>query len=160
MLNAYGRSPFALQLEAVYTALRSEYGPFDLYSYNSGSPGNTAVAQIRYNNVQLPAMLRFSVGHGAIQPFVNAGPVVALSFNNTSTTSFPLAQTPAELIAIGRFHTGFAAGAGTSIKLSALPTITAEFRYTRLENNADKKDRGLYKSPQTTLFQFNTGIMF
>ncbi|MDO7853278.1 porin family protein [Hymenobacter convexus] len=160
MLNLYGRSHFSAQMEAVYTTLRSAYGQFDLYAYNSGSPTNTVTANVHYSQVQLPLLLRYSVGHGVFRPFVNAGPLVAVNFGNTSTTSFPLTKMADQPIETGTLNYGYAAGAGAWLKLPALPALTAELRYSQLENNGEKVNFNAYNVVKCQLIRLDVGLLF
>lgn len=134
MLNIATLTPFSVQMEATYMTLNSSYGPYEAYAGNIGYPSNTHSLRIKYSQVQVPVLLRYSFGHGMLRPYLNAGPTVGFNFKNSSADTYPSTSTGliAEPVQLGKSALGFAAGAGLTINNAPLPGLSLEIRYDRL----------------------------
>ncbi|MBF9237292.1 PorT family protein [Hymenobacter sp. BT683] len=150
MLNVATRTNFSVQVEAVYVKLQSLYSG-DYNSYNSGIVPTSLTARMSFSQVQVPLLIRYTVGHGKLRPFLNAGPSLARNFNNSSVFSVPFTLTTSREIPIelDALSIGFAGGIGLNIQ-----RLSAELRYDRMIDN-----REFYTyTPKHTSFRFDVGI--
>jgi|GEM_PF-2622908 len=133
-LHVITKSRFSAQLEAVYLALRSRYGAADFYN---GFAAYTTTRQldVHYAQVQIPVLLRYTVGYHALRPYLNAGASYGLHVANRSTDTYRNSNQPSpdtrELLPPGSGSIGLAAGAGLSLYRPALPVLSLELRYDR-----------------------------
>ncbi|MBD2769985.1 PorT family protein [Hymenobacter sp. BT664] len=130
-LRLSNKSRFSLLLEASYTHLRSTYESANV----PGSVFSTYVVSIDYTQLQVPLLVRYTLGRGPIRPFLNAGGMFAINLNNKSVVterdfSLPIERdfsqpltTPEDL------GFGVTAGAGTTIRYASLPELSFELGY-------------------------------
>jgi hypothetical protein len=125
-LRASNKTPFSLLLEANYTFLRSTYGPAN---YLNGPFSYNRTISIQYAQAQLPLLVRYTLGNGPVQPFLNAGGLYAINLSNKSVETerltrppFTKTQLPITTPEDGGF--GFTAGAGTTIRYASLPELS------------------------------------
>lgn len=158
MVNVATRTPLSVQVEALYVALRSENGPAEATTYNSGIPTNTVSATLQLDQVQVPLLLRYTLGHNTIRPFFNAGFVFSNNIRNRSAIHFPNSPTTADVpISIARTSLGFAGGGGLTIYRAWRPFLTFEIRYDQLEPNYNSTALGIEAGSQK-LLHFDAGF--
>ncbi|GAB3296595.1 hypothetical protein GCM10027348_19060 [Hymenobacter tenuis] len=125
----------AMQLETVYMATAGGYGPVDVF--NGYAPYTTTrTYSLRYSQLQVPLLLRYT-GYGTgIRPYVNVGPLFSMNFNHRSedilqnSNRTTPSKTPLKTPDGGSL--GAAAGVGVLIKRSSLPELSVEARIDRM----------------------------
>lgn len=158
-LNLSSRTHFSVQLEATYLAMCTQYSASDPSAGNSGFPSNALTTQIHYAQLQVPLLVRYTVGYGVLRPYFNAGPTVAFTVNNSSMYSFPLAPASAPIpdapIHISRVFVGYVGGVGLELHAQKLPVLTLEARYDRMIDPAGY----IYYTPQRTALRLEAGLV-
>ena len=150
MLNFATRTHFSLQLEAVYVKLQSTFSG-EANSYNSGIISNNVTTSMKFSQVQVPLLVRYTVGHGKLAPYLNIGPSIALNFGNSSAYTVPINTTTSRAIPIdlASYSIGFAGGVGLNIQ-----RLSLEVRYDRM---IDNRDYVLY-TPKHSSLRLDLGI--
>jgi hypothetical protein len=149
MLNIATRTHFSLQLEAAYVQIQSSYNG-EINSYNTGIPSNNLVTDMKFSQVQVPLLIRYTLGHGQFRPYLNAGPSIALNFGNSSAYSITATTSPQKTpIELSAYSLGFAGGIGLNIQRFSL-----EARYDRMIDNRDY----VYYTPKHTSLRLDFGI--
>lgn len=154
-----GKSHFAIQLEAMYLSARGEYGPGNHHNgYAAYTTARTIV--IRYSQIQVPLLLRYSIGSGNMRPYLNAGPVYAFNINRHSEDIYQDSNKPTPtrrpIDIHGSNSIGGTAGIGVLIQKPGLPLFTVETRLDYLT------DSGSYvgSSPNHTSLRLDFGLLF
>lgn len=154
--NLATRTPFSVQVEALYATLRSTYGPFENSTFNSGIPSNTNLVTIHYDQFQVPLLLRYTFGYGNLRPYVNAGGLYGTNLSNTSSLTYPIATNPPIPVSIAKTSFGYAAGGGIAMHRAGLPVMTLEVRYDHMDGTSVQ---GTYAHKQTS-FRVDVGVSF
>ena len=147
-LNVAAHTHFSVQFEAVYIALRSEYN-------TEGTGTDLLTTHIRYSQIQVPILLRYTLGHGTLQPYLNAGPSAGFNFGNSSTTRYgsPAYETDVDL---GTVAFGLAGGGGVAAHLPALPVLSLEVRFDKMLDY----NHFVYYTPKHASLRLDFGIAF
>ncbi|WP_324677265.1 porin family protein [Hymenobacter sp. GOD-10R] len=153
------KTRFSVQVEATYLALRSNYGPTDAYTGTSLYSATSSVS-IRYSQVQMPLLLRYTLGYGNVRPYINAGPSYGLNFKNQSATIRQRSdQAQAEHYTLGhpdRSSLGWVGGVGLLIDRPALPILSVEARFDKLVDGLGY----IAYTPHHNTFRLDLGIAF
>jgi hypothetical protein len=161
-LNFSSRTPFSAQIEANYIALSGALGPYEAYRANKGIPSNTHNTRIDYTQLQVPFLLRYTIGFGTLRPFINAGPSISLLLKNASVDTYPSSTSAGlvtEEVGLGKTALGLAAGGGISIHTAVLPVVTLEIRYDRVSENI-AKSKFLLHLERHDAVRLEAGIFF
>ena len=150
MLNVATRTHFSLQLEALYVKLQSSYSG-GANSYNSGIQSNTLTTHMRFSQLQVPLLLRYTAGHGKLRPYLNIGPSIARNFSNFSSYSIPATLTTSREIPIelAPYSIGLAGGVGLNVQ-----RLSVELRYDRMVDNRDY----ISYTPKHTSLRLDIGV--
>ena len=147
-LNVASHTPFSVQFEAVYIALRSEYEP-------QGTGANFISTHIHYSQVQVPVLLRYTFGHSKLRPYLNAGPSAGINFGNSSANRYgsPASEINLDL---GTAAFGFAGGGGVSVHQPSLPVLSLEVRFDEMIDY----NHFVYYTPKHASLRLDFGIAF
>lgn len=124
-LRATNKTPFSIQVEALLSTLRSTYG----------QPSSARTVEVDYKQVQFPLLLRYTLGLGTVRPFVNAGALIGLNFDNKSMDSYRSSSSPPRqdpITTLGTYGIGASAGIGATIRRTGLPELGVELRFDRM----------------------------
>ena len=145
-LNVASRTHFSVQLEVLYATLQSKY-----FGLSVAYRPNGYATRMKFSQLQVPLLLRYTIGHSIFRPYLNAGPIAALNFGNTSSFTIPTTSaTSMEIpIELGTYSFGFAGGIGLNIK-----RLNVELRYDYLIDNR----KFIYYIPQHSSFRLDFGI--
>ncbi|RSK44281.1 porin family protein [Hymenobacter perfusus] len=134
-LRLFNKSRFSTIVEANYLSLRNTYR--SVTATSSFSQENEAV--VDYQQIQIPLLLRYTLGSGIIRPYINAGVLYGHNLRNssvetrtTSSTSTVIQKRP---ILITKSGVGWTAGLGTTIQRKNLPELGLEARYEQTNYN-------------------------
>lgn len=134
MWQLHNLSPWSVQLEATYAWLRASYGPYPIFN-GYAFYTTTETAHIHTQQVQLPVLLRYSVGHGTTRPYVALGPSFGLYHNNKSELEAFQSNLPGSTRRPLRFNGNSTldgvAGLGVQMRRSGWPALNAELRGAR-----------------------------
>ncbi|MBC6989343.1 porin family protein [Hymenobacter sp. BT491] len=153
-LHLTNKTAFSVQLEATYLSLRSLYEPTPV-----SNP--TVTTSIDYSQLQLPLLLRYTIGHGTVRPYLNTGLSAGVNFKNYSTDLYQY-STQADISikkpisALGNFSLGAAAGMGIMISRPSMPTLSLEARYDRMLDGFSY----VYFTPNHESLRLELGISF
>lgn len=136
-LEATNKTHFSLVLEAMYLALRGSYGPG---IPSPSSPTYSRLIKIDYTQVQIPLLLRYTIGNHAVRPYVNGGVLYAMNISNQSVLMGRLAPTTtfskeSDIEGPAKYGLGLTGGTGMKIRLGALPELGLEVRYDYMRYN-------------------------
>ncbi|WP_055562267.1 porin family protein [Hymenobacter sp. AT01-02] len=159
MFHLGSKTQFSVQGEVSYVALRSVYGPVN---FPNGYAAYTTLRTltVHYSQIQVPILFRYSFGHQNLRPYVNAGPVYGLNFQNKSTDSYqdsdkPAPNTRAYTVA-GSNSFGLSGGAGLLWQGTSFPNLSLEVRYEKMLDAT-----GFYRSaPSHESLRLDLGIWF
>ncbi|MDO7848176.1 porin family protein [Hymenobacter sp. M29] len=161
IVNMATRTPFSVQAEVLYLSYRSEYGPAEATGYNSGIASNTISATLKFSQIQIPLLLRYTVGRGVLRPFANAGFVFGNNLSNKSTYHYPKSPSTPELpIGVAQTVFGFAGGAGLTLHRAGQPFLTLEARYNRLEPNVNNNINAEAMVGNLRVLHLDAGLYF
>ncbi|MBF9144098.1 porin family protein [Hymenobacter properus] len=161
MVNMATRTPLSVQAEVLYVTYRSEYGPAEATTYNSGIATNTVAATLKFSQIQIPLLVRYTLGHGAVRPFANAGFVFGNNLNNNSTYYYPKSpSTPNRTLGLTQTVFGFAGGAGLTLYRASQPFLSLEARYDRLEPSFNVNTNSEATVGLLHLLHFDAGLYF
>jgi len=146
-LHIVTRTNFSMQLEATYLALRSYYGPIATNTGTSLYTANSAIS-LAYSQLQLPFLIRYTIGHGTLRPYVNTGPSYGVNFNGRSALIYQRSdRSSSDKQSLGRPELGslgWTAGAGFLIVRPSFPTLSVEARFDRLGDYFDNLEYYTY----------------
>ena len=132
VLATQSHSRFAVQLEATLLALRSTYNPVDVYT-GTTLYSLAETTRVQFTQLQVPLLLCYRLGHGALQPFLKAGGFAGLNFSNASVVESQYSNRPSpQTYALPfpeRVSLGYAAGAGLLVRRAARPDFSIELRF-------------------------------
>ncbi|WP_165699420.1 porin family protein [Hymenobacter jejuensis] len=153
------KSRLSALVEITYLALRSSYGPIDYFN-GYAAYTTTLTTSVRYSQLQIPLLLRYTFGRKSIHPYLNAGPSYGLNFNNQSANIFQSSnQTEPDKHALhnpGGASFGLAGGAGILVQRASLPTLSLEVRTDQMLDAT-----GFYESaPTHKSLRLDLGIIF
>lgn len=145
------RSHFSGVAELLYSTSRSTY---KLAEKPNGIPADSYDEHIRFSQLQLPIMLRYTIGRGVFQPFLNGGLALGLNFGNQSTFAVPISTTTTQAVPLSIATTcaGPTFGAGFSLHSTSFPTLQAQARYQQLSISSAITNQ--------SQLQFDLGISF
>jgi len=160
----YSKARTSVLIEPTYITLRSVYGPRAIpngYAYYT----TTRRTAIHYAQVQIPLLIRYTVGHSNWRPYLNAGSNCAVSFSNRSVQEYhhsvdsnqpavPLKDQTYAITALNDPSLGFAAGAGLLLCQPSFPTLSAELRYDYMLDSFGPS------SINHNLLRLDLGVMF
>jgi hypothetical protein len=151
------RSNWGLQLEGNYIRLAGTYPLPTLPVANQGTYIGLYGVKLRYSQLQVPLLVHYSFSHGAIAPYLNLGPSLAVNISDSSTKQVvdsngkPTGEQAYDAGAAAIL--GGAAGAGCLLHKQGWPTLLLEGRYDfpveRFGNNMSAK-----------IFRLEAGILF
>ncbi|GAA3965482.1 hypothetical protein GCM10022407_09880 [Hymenobacter antarcticus] len=153
MLHMATRTRFSGQAELLFVVLRSTYAPVVIDPLNPLSSTSVVSATVRYNQLQLPLLVRYTAGYGAVRPFANAGVIVASTLNNSSALHFPKDPGYNPSIDIANFTYGATVGGGLMLYQAWRPRLSLEARYLRNNTQARFGERN-------ATVQFDAGFYF
>jgi hypothetical protein len=142
------RSNWGLQLEGNYIRLAGTYPLPTLSAANQGTYIGLYGVKLRYSQVQVPLLVHYSFSHGAVAPYLNLGPSLAVNISNSSTRQ--LVDTNGQPTGEQAYDTGGsaailggAAGVGCLLRKQGWPALSLEGRYDfpleRFGNNTSVK---------------------
>lgn len=160
LLQVQNRSRFALQLEAVVLSLRTTRDPVAIYSGTSLYT-RTGRSRIEFNQVQLPLLLRYYAGNGAVRPYLNAGPCYGFNFNRTTTATYQNSNTTTpETYSFSvpqRSSLGYVAGFGLLLARPVGPSFSLEARYDQIADVISNYD---FYIPRHKSFRLDLSVLF
>jgi len=143
--NPIFRKNYSLHTELNYTYIKS--------AYSQNINGNGIELAIDYSALSMPLMVRYTLPHKTIQPFINGGAHYSVFLTNTS--SYLINGTLiGNNVLMARHSIGYSLGSGLEYRLKYSKSLFLEFRYTKLY--------GLSKSEsfRRSELQLFTGINF
>jgi hypothetical protein len=153
------KTRFAVQIEAMYMAFRGEYGPSNYYNGNATYTTTRTIA-VRYSQLQVPVLFRYTIGSGSFSPYINAGPLYGFNFNQKSEDVYQDSNKPSPtrlpVKISGSNSVGGTAGVGMLVRQRSLPLLNVEARFDyRIDSS------GLYDStPTHTSLRLDVGVLF
>ncbi|GAB3237917.1 hypothetical protein GCM10027346_30020 [Hymenobacter seoulensis] len=158
-MNVSSRKQFSLQIEAVYLAIRGEYAPINIYNGNASYTTTRAVS-VKYSQLQFPLLLRYTIGHGSLRPYLNAGPVYGLNFNRKTEEILQDSDKPTatrrQFQVPSTNSVGGTAGLGLLVQRPSLPTFSLEARADHIIDSSGYYDT----TPTHTSFRLDLGVAF
>lgn len=138
MVQAASRTRLSAQAELLYTTQRSTFENVEFNANNTNSPANLASVTIRYEQLQLPLLLRYTLGHGVVRPFITSGVFLAGTLHNSSAVHYPNSpSTGDQFFTIGASTTyGVAVGSGIVLYHAWRPCFSLEARYLASSSQA------------------------
>ncbi|GAB3296590.1 porin family protein [Hymenobacter tenuis] len=152
-MNVSNKSRFSLQLEAMYMAIRGEYGPFNVYNGNAYYTTTRSLV-IKYSQLQVPLLVRYTLGSGSFRPYLNTGPLYTYNFNRKSEDVYQDSDKPAVTRRVLRipnaYSVGLTGGVGMLVQRPGLPQLSVEARV----------DHYIDITPTHTALRLDVGIAF
>ena len=128
------RSNWGLQLEATYQRLAGTYLLPTRAAPNQGTYVGLYGVKLRYAQLQVPLLVRYTFSHGAVAPYLTLGPGLAANVSNSSTKQ--LVDSNGRPTGEQAYDTGGAAailvatgGAGLLLRKESWPALLLEARY-------------------------------
>jgi len=128
------RSNWGLQLEANYLRLAGTYPLPTQPAANQGTYVGLYGVKLRYSQLQVPLLAHYTFSHGAVAPYLNLGPSLAVNISNSSTKQ--LVDGNGRSTGEQTYDTGGssailggAAGAGCLLRIKGGPVLLLEGRY-------------------------------
>jgi hypothetical protein len=128
------RSNWGLQLEGTYLRLAGTYPLPTRPAANQGTYFGLYGVKLRYSQLQVPLLVRYTFGHGAVAPYLNLGPGLAVNISNSSTKQ--LVDGNGNFTSEQTYDTGGsaailvgAAGGGLLLRKEHWPALLLEGRY-------------------------------
>ncbi|SET11422.1 porin family protein [Hymenobacter actinosclerus] len=158
LVQATNKSAFSIRAELIYSKIRREYDPEDLF--NGFAPYTTSrTIKLDYGQLQLPITVRYTIGHGLLRPHVAAGLLGALNFRNKSTAAIKKSSEPAPVVYPldypGSSSIGATGGVGLSFYQPKGFVPGLELRYDYIPADPEPYDK-----LQLNAIRFNFSVMF
>lgn len=158
-MHIQNHSLFSLQLEAMLMTMQNTSKAVPVYT-GTALFTETGRVKIQFLELNVPVLLRYSIGRGPVQPYLNAGPCVGANFNNKSAIVYEFSNSrPTETVPLLRpdgLSVGYAAGAGVLVAPAKGPAFSIE---ARLDHLIDRMDNSVY-SPRHNTLRLDVGLFF